>query len=202
MKNMKADQLRRMYYDEKKTLKEIGSFYNVSASTVVKRMDKCGLKRRGRSEVAYLHYNKTECFNINVNGKELLKNIGLALYWYERTNYKRNNKKNGTLAFTNSNLNMLKIWLKFLRDICNLKEEKIRARIYVHKNQNGPKLKRYWSRKLGVPLGNFENVSYTKKNSLRPTYKGTVKIKVHNIKLFDIIKDMISEMITQTLNKS
>jgi len=199
MKKLHKNKLHEMYFDNKMTLKEIGKIYRVSHSAIAKRMDKFGLKRRDRSEATYAFYNKSEHFCIGKSGSQLLKNIGLMLYWCEGTNCERKNKNDGTLAFTNTNPDMLKIWIKFLRDICGLDLEKIRVRIYLHKNQDGARLKKYWSKHLRIPLDNFENISYTDKISTKPGYKGTVKIKVHNIKLFAIIKDMIKDITAKAL---
>jgi len=185
------EQLHSMYYNKKMTLCEIGKICGISHTAIAKRMEKYGLKRRNRSDTTYTYYNKTECFHVDGNEKRLLKNIGLMLYWCEGVNDVR---YRDTVAFTNTSVDMLKIWIKFLRKICNLKANKIKARIYVHKNQDGEALKKYWSKKLGISLDNFENVSYTNKNSTRANYKGTVKIKVHNVKLFDTIQAMILEL--------
>lgn len=188
-----------MYFKQNLTLKEIGKIYNITHSAVAKKMDICGLKRRDRSESTYAFYNKTECFHMTSKGHNLLKNIGLMLYWCEGTHYTRKNKNDGTLAFTNTNVDMLRIWLKFLRNICSLDRRKIKIRIYIHRNQDKAALRKYWSKTLKIPICNFENVSYTKKNSTKPWYKGTVKIKVHNIKLFNIIKSMISKTAEKVL---
>jgi len=201
MEKVNKNELREMYYDKKMTLKEIGRVYDVSLSTVAKKMDHFKFKRRDRSEAMYLSKNQTECFDISSSDDEHLKIIGLMLYWCEGTNHSNRRKANTTLAFTNTNTRMLQTWLKFLRNICNVNTKKIKARLYLHKNQNGQKLKLYWARTLRIPLSNFENVSYTKKASTKPAYRGTVKIKVHNKKLFNIIKDMIAESIHAVLTK-
>jgi len=189
--NKKKNKLRSMYIDKKMTLKEIGDIYNISPQAVAKRMDKYNIKRRSRSESAYTYYNKTECFQINLRGQKDLVTTGLVLYWCEGTHSSGKGKKNGTLAFTNTDILMLRIWLKFLYKIYNLERNKIRIRLYIHQNQNGQVLKKYWSKQLGIPFGNFENISYTNKIATKPNYKGTVKIKVHNIKLYDLIEKEI-----------
>lgn len=199
MNNISKSKLRKMYFNKRMTLDEIGKVYNISHTTLARKMDAYGLKRRNRSEAAYVFYNETECFRINRHSNKLLKNIGPILYWCEGTNYNNKGKRNGTLAFTNTNIDMLKIWIKFLRNICNLNEEKIRVRVYVHKNQNGQRLKRYWSKTLEIPIRNFENVSFTNKDSTKPEYKGTIKIKVHNIKLLDTIRGIIAETVGKIL---
>ncbi len=160
-------------------------------------MDKYGLKRRNRSEATYNHFNKEECFNVkdNLDSKmKLLKNIALTLYWCEGTGDRKGYKKNTTLAFTNKDAKMLRIWIKFLLEICSLRCDKIKVRLYLHKNQDGVKLKKYWSEILSIPALQFENISYTQKISTKEDYKGTVKIKVHNLKLYLLVKDWIEDL--------
>ena len=165
--------------------------------SVAKLMDRYGLKRRSASEVTYNYYNKIECFDIKTCLKkesELLKNTALMLYWCEGTGDSRRGKKNTTLSFTNTDVDMLRIWLKFLLEICGLQEKKIKVRLYLHKNQDGNKLREYWSSILEIPLSCFENISYTKKLSTREDYKGTVKIRVHNLKLYLLVKQWIEDL--------
>ncbi|MFH1646055.1 MAG: hypothetical protein ABIB11_06510 [Candidatus Omnitrophota bacterium] len=195
MASLGKEALQNLYFVKRLTLKQIAQANKVTHSAIAKRMDKFGLCRRNRSEATYNYYNKTECFEIDSLANPFLRDLALMLYWCEGTHYRT--KK--TLAFTNTNLDMLKIWLKFLKDVCHLKEEKIRIRLYLHMNQDADKLKNYWAKELKVSLINFENVSFTKKNSTKPEYKGTVKIKVHNSKLFDIIEYMIFDTVRKIL---
>jgi hypothetical protein len=186
--------LEELYCARRHTLEHIGRRFNAHPSSIAELMDKYGLKRRTKSEATYNYYNKNECFKIRTslgNGLRLLKNVALMLYWCEGTGDSRTGKKNVTLAFTNTDVEMLSIWLKFLLEICGLAPRKIKVRLYLHKNQNGAKLKRYWSKVLNVSLSQFENVSYTNKVSTRKDYKGTVKIRVHNLKLYLLVKDWI-----------
>lgn len=199
MKELNKATLQRMYFVKKMTLKEIGDFYDISHSAVAKKMDNFNLKRRNASEANYILHNKSECFRVNNRKNQLLRNAGLMLYWCEGTKRDKIGRNNRTLAFTNTNMEMLKIWIRFLLDICSVSLGKIRVRVYVHMNQNGEHLKRYWSRKLNIPLKNFENISYTKKTTVNREYKGTVKIKVHNIKLFAIIQQMICKLTRELL---
>ncbi len=96
---------------------------------------------------------------------------------------------------------MLRVWVKFLFEICGLRCDKIKARLYLHKNQDGVKLKKYWSEILGIPVSQFENISYTKKISTKEDYKGTVKIKVHNLKLYLLVKAWIEDLRKQLLEE-
>lgn len=203
-KNITREFLEGRYYKNKKTLQQIASELDVHIFLIAKLMDKYGLKRRDHSEATYNRFNKEECFNIknNLNSKmRLLKNIGLMLYWCEGTGDRKGGKKNTTLAFTNKDVNMLRVWIKFLLEICGLRCDKIKARLYLHKNQDGFKLKKYWSETLGIPDLQFENISYTQKISTKEDYKGTVKIKVHNLKLYTLVKFWTEELKRELLEE-
>lgn len=196
-KNLTKKLLEDLYYKRKKSLNQIGFKFGIHPFSVAQLMDKLGIKRRNSSEANYNYFNKKECFKIREplnHALELLKNIALVLYWCEGTGDRKGRKRNTTLAFTNTDANMLHVWLRFLLEICSLNKEKIRIRLYLHKNQNGNELKKYWSKELKIPLSQFENVSYTKKISMREDYKGTIKIKVHNLKLYLLIKEWIADL--------
>lgn len=187
--------LLQQYYVEKKSLRQIGEAHGLSRGSVAQWMDKYGLKRRNLSEALYCYYNQEERFKIRELSpyEQKLKIIGALLYWCEGTH-----KTHSTLAFTNTDLNMLLLWKKFLLRVCKLRPDKVRVRLYLHKDQDGEGLRRYWSQALDIPLSQFEGVSYTNKVSTKQGYKGTVKIRVHNVKLLQQvqswIRDLISEM--------
>lgn len=193
--------LEKSYFEEKMSLDEIAATIRRSPTNIAYWMSKYGLARRNSSEATYNYFNKEECFKIaNLSPNEgLLKKIALVLYWCEGTNKRYREKKPSTLAFTNTDIDMLKIWLKFLHVVCSLRSNKIKVRLHLHKNQDGEKLKKYWSCALNIPLNQFENISYTKKNSTYEGYKGTVKIKVHNIKLYQLVQEWIGELKEQVL---
>lgn len=197
MKNLNKKLLEGLYYKKKKSLKQIGKKFGLHPFSVSNLLDKFGIKRRDRSAATYNYFNKQECFHIRKDSSvqlEFLKNVALALYWCEGTGDRKGAKRNTTLAFTNTDKDMLNIWLKFLLEICGLRKYKIRVRLYLHKNQNGNELKKHWANVLKIPLSQFENVSYTKKISTRENYKGTVKIKVHNLKLYLLMKEWITNL--------
>lgn len=203
-RNITREFLEEMYGKRKNTLQQIASEFNVHVVSITKLMDKYGLKRRNPSEATYNRFNKEECFNIkhNLDNKmQILKNIALTLYWCEGTGDRKGNKKNTTLAFTNKDAHMLRTWIRFLFEICGLRHNKIKVRLYLHKNQDGIKLEKYWSRILDIPISQFENISYTNKISTKENYKGAVKIKVHNLKLYLLVKDWIGGLKNKLLEE-
>ena len=59
-----VNKLRRLYWVEEKSTREIGEIYETSKSTIICWMDKFGIPRRTLSEARQLAGNKTMCHNI------------------------------------------------------------------------------------------------------------------------------------------
>lgn len=105
--------------------------------------------------------------------------VGIALYWAE------GDKKNRRLKFTNSDPEMIKIWIKWLKECLKVPRDDI----YCYLGINQLHLKRveivekYWSDVSGIPLENFRKVSLKKVNALKiyensEEHFGTLNIRV------------------------
>lgn len=132
--------------------------------------------------------------------KELLL-IGASLYWAE--GYKRPIVKNGKVrayhpvSMTNSDPSLIKIFLRFLREVCVVPEEKITANLRIYEHQNENYLLEFWSKLTGIDYNRFEKFYYgVSKSSLgkRPFNilpYGTIQIRIHNSGLFHKIMGWI-----------
>jgi len=95
--------------------------------------------------------------------KEELKLIG-ALYWAE--GYKRPLIRNGKevtyhpIALTNSDQNLVMIFLRFLREVCLVKDEKIMADIRIYEHMSEENLIKFWCGVTRLPQKNFSKVYY------------------------------------------
>ena len=103
---------------------------------------------------------------------------GLFLYWAEG-----GKTKNGTTCLTNTNPNMLKFFINWLK-VFNVSKEKLRVHLHLYSDMNIKRQEKYWSRELGIPLKQFRK-SYIKKSlSSAITYKngfgqGTCTVSVY-----------------------
>lgn len=134
--------------------------------------------------------------------KENLLFIGVSLYWAE--GYKRPIMKNGreltchSVGLTNSDSDLVKIYLRFLREICHVSEDKINADIRIFEHQNTNNLLNYWGEITGIKKEKFGKVYYgISKSSLgkRPFNRlqyGTIQIRVNDTKLFHKIMGWIN----------
>lgn len=122
--------LLREYYKNRKSLAQIGQETGLSPGTVAYWMDKYGLKRRSVGEGVYCRRNPKEPFHIiPFQEQERLRTIGITMYWCEGLR-----KTKTTVALTNTDPSMLKLWKAFLLNVCGVRAEKLRAHLYVHQN--------------------------------------------------------------------
>jgi len=85
----------------------------------------------------------------NVSKNEL-KLIGSALYWAEGSSKNRN-----SLRFGNSNPLIIKTIIKFFKEICEIPEKKIGARIHLYPCIKQEEATNYWVEITGLPKVNF-----------------------------------------------
>jgi len=107
--------------------------------------------------------------------------IGVALYWAE------GNQKTKRFQFTNSNPEMIRVMMRWLKDICNVEDSEIKYRLFIHDIYSNERCEEFWADIVGEPLSKFLKTIYksnshkTKKN---PNYKGCLKIDVKGSELY------------------
>ena len=150
--------IKELYYKKKLSAFEIGKIINRNESTVYKFMERNSLPRRTFEESNEVKFNKKPLtFSVKQNlspEEEKLKIAGIMLYWAEGTKININ-KKRLIVEFTNSDSKMIKLFLKFLREICGVDEKRLRVYLYCYANQNIEKLKRYWRKITKIPFARF-----------------------------------------------
>lgn len=117
----------------------------------------------------------------NLVGSSLFT-TGLALYWAEGT---KNSSE--SVRFANSDENMIKIIMRWFREVCSVPEKKFRIQIHMHELHCRSDLEKFWSKITGIPHNQFYK-TYIKKTSLGQRrnilYNGTCSITVSNKNLF------------------
>jgi transcriptional regulator of acetoin/glycerol metabolism len=148
--------------------------------------------RRTRTEAA------TEIKNLTQNE---LKLMGVALYWAE--GYKRPIVKNGKertyhpVALANSDPQLIKLFLRFLREVCGVSDAQIMASIRIFEHMNEKQLMVFWQGTTGLPKKNFQKTYYGVSKSSkgkRPFNRlpyGTIAIRVNSTPLFHKIMGWI-----------
>lgn len=164
---------------------DIAKTLSVTPATVTYWMKKYDFKRRSKSECAYVKQNPNgDPFKIKTKltkrEKELLL-IGLMLYWAEGS---RRNKH--TIQMANLDYKLILLFIKFLKRICGVWEEKICLNIQLYKKFDKEKTRNYWSKILGVPqrfiLVNIHSDTRSKPERQWSKY-GIARIEIRNVKL-------------------
>jgi len=122
-----------------------------------------------------------------INKKEL-KILGISLYWAE--GYKQGvSKKWKCVDFSNSDPVMIKIMMRFFREICEVKEGQFKIQLMLHNNDLKNKSLRFWQKITGIPVTQFMKVSIINSSSSKQKREkripyGTIHIRIYNTDLF------------------
>ena len=79
-------------------------------------------------------------------------------------------KKNNDTGLGNTDVDILKFFVKVLIQEFQVSIEKIKCELHLREDQNKNVIRDYWSKSLGIPIGNFTSVSYDLRTKGRPTY--------------------------------
>ncbi len=150
--SLQADQLRKWYWDEQRSIPQISRISGVPSQTLYELMRQHKIPRRTLTESNYLIYKDKPKFRLQPRltpEQERLKVAGLMLYWAEGA------KQRSTVDFTNSDPKTIMIFLRFLREICGVSESRLRGFLYIYEGQNIENIRQYWSEQTQIPEEQF-----------------------------------------------
>jgi len=195
MPNLSIELIKKSYYEDGLSCKEIGDKFDINQWAVLSFMRRKKLPRRSFQEANAVKFAKkppSYCIKDNLSRREEeLKVAALMLYWAE-------GQTDGFIDLANSNTEMIKIFLKFLREICGVTESKLRVYLYCYANQDVDELMNYWKDVTDIPLEQFQKpyVRYDFNDSKKGKMEhGLAHIRYHDKKLFRQFKSWISEYV-------
>lgn len=115
----------------------------------------------------------------NISKRELWL-MGIILYWKNGniTDFKKG------IYFSNSNPFMIKLFLKWLKEVGNLKDEEIKFDIFIKINNKNnlnnlfkEKVINFWSKITGAPKNQFSKI-YCQKGNYKKANYGFLRVKV------------------------
>ncbi|MCX6810678.1 MAG: hypothetical protein NTY30_03025 [Candidatus Berkelbacteria bacterium] len=193
----------------KKTEKKISQLYNsglsvnqiseklgITASRIRYFMKKSLIICRNHSDASkLLHMTKfgKKQFQIKKNltvEEENLRVAGIMLYWGEGT------KMGNSVVFSNSDPQMIVLFLAFLRTVCGIDENRLHLLLHVYDDQNEMQLKSFWSRITNIPINQFSKtfVHHGKTGSYKKVSKfGTISLRYSDKELLRVINDWIDK---------
>lgn len=127
--------------------------------------------------------------------------LGVSLYWAE--GYKRPKMVKGKIktyhpvSLSNSDPGLVKTFLRFLREVCNVPEEKIHAEIRVYEHHNEVYLIKFWNQLTNIDFNRLKTIKNgvsISSQHIRP-YNilpyGTIQIRVNSTNLYHKIMGWI-----------
>ena len=113
--------------------------------------------------------------------------IGTALYWAEGSKQKDHNVSQ-VVKFSNSDPIMIKVFLRWLQDVCKIPKSEISFRIALHKNTKNRlnKVQKYWANITSFSTSNFQKIDWkkhqvnTKRRNIGEKYFGLLNVYVRN----------------------
>lgn len=155
--NKKLSLIKKLYFKHGKSMASIANILCVSLDSVVYFMRKYGISRRTSAESNAINFiNKKPTFKKRKTFRHTreLKSIIAMLYWGE--GYKgSNNKPSKIVDFTNSDPEMIRLFLFALRNLYKVDEKKFRVQLYCYSDQNLRSLIKFWSSLTSISAEQF-----------------------------------------------
>lgn len=185
-------------YKEGLSVREIADKLKVSIDSAYYFFRKNNIQRRNRAEAKNNSYERKKASfnlknNLSISDKQL-RIAGVMLYWGEGSKWQGEK----IVDFANSDTDMIKVFLRFLREVCVVNEEKLRVYLYCYANQNQESLISYWSEVTKISKKQFSK-PYVRKdydsNKKGKMKYGLVHIRYADKKLLNLIRTWIKENI-------
>jgi hypothetical protein len=116
--------------------------------------------------------------------REELELVGSALYKCEGTKLRKDERYKNTflyhIEFTNSEPCLIKLFLKFLRQILKIDEGKLRCELFLYPTMNIDDVRKKWEKITNIKPSNFQKIIILKEKSskFKPNPLGTCKIRL------------------------
>lgn len=200
----KLDEIKDLYYAQKKHMSQIARHYNVSIDAVASFMRRHNLKRRTPAESNGINFERGNPSFVRrpslTDYEKRLEVAGIMLYWAE--GYK--SVHGNTVDFANSDPVMIKVFLNFLRTSFVIDETKLRVYLYCYSNQNVEELIRHWSSVCRIPRSQFSKpyvrTDFNTEQKRKMAF-GMIHVRYNDKKLLLEIKNMIHSYSLDLLNQ-
>ncbi len=187
-----------LYVKDKLSVPLVAHRLNCSEHKVNYWLQKHGIQKRSISDALYTAWNPNgDPFSVR-KIKSLddarLYGLGVGLYWGEGTKRDKNSVRLG-----NSDPQLIKKFLEFLRKIYAIDEKKLRFGLQIFSDMNKKEALTFWTKSLGVSEKQFfPTIIVTPHRGIgnyrHKTKYGVATIHFSNTKLRDILCDSIEKI--------
>jgi transposase-like protein len=125
---------------------------------------------------------------------EPLHRAGCMLYWAEGS------KKRNAVVFTNSDDDMMRFFLRFLRECYGVTDEQVRLSVncFLNNGKTLAEIEAWWLARLDLPASSLATATVNRPSSAskgvrRPLVHGTARLVVHSTRIVQSIYGAIQE---------
>jgi len=126
-----------------------------------------------------------------------LETMGAALYWAEGTKMRVDKRgwKQYHVVFTNTDPRMIKAFLKFLRSLKEVNENRIKIQLHLYPEHDTDEEIDFWSNVTKIPQIQFEKIIYAKGAGKRKNSKhGICAVRYYNKSVHLKIEQLIDSL--------
>lgn len=127
--------------------------------------------------------------------------IGLIIWWTEGTKaYKRKEYKNTwvyNIDVTNTNSEIIKLFLNFLRNDVGLEESRLKLQLQIHEGDNQEEIEKFWSKLTKIPRSRFTKTIIRPVGNKIGKSKGTCKIRYSDKQKYLVLSSLLKDLLIQ-----
>lgn len=128
----------------------------------------------------------------------ILDIVGLTLWWAEGTKVRPDkrwqDKFNYSVEITNTDPEIIKTFLKYLRDHLGVQNDRIKIQLQIHNGDTQEDLERFWETETGIPRNQFNKTIIRPAGKKIGKSKGTCKVRIHSkalhLELISLLEDL------------
>ncbi len=139
--------------------------------------------------------------------KQELTLAGVMLYLCEGTKLRKDPRYENTfiyaIEFTNTNPEVIAIFVRFLKEILRVPSSKLRGQVFSYPDLEARRLVRYWSKISDIPVVQFQKVIILKAkvSKFKPNPLGTFKIRCSSKEKFLELQKLTEKVLTKNKRK-
>lgn len=126
---------------------------------------------------------------------------GIILWWAEGTKSRRDrrwkNARTYPIEVTNTDSEIIKIFLDFIRSDIKFDESRIHLQIQIHQGDNQAELEKYWSKLTKIPMDRFNKTIVRPVGNKVGKSKGTCKVRFADKKTYLVLEEMLNRVLRE-----
>ena len=130
---------------------------------------------------------------------------GIIIWWSEGTKSRRDKRwktaKTYPIEVTNTNSEIIKLFLDFLRKDLKIDNERIYLQLQIHKGDDREYLEDYWSKLTKIPRRSFQKTIIRPAGNKIGKSKGTCKIRFSDKDLYLNLEKLLAAVLDEIRKK-